>query len=426
VNGTRSDEDDGRTPATSGPFGCIADDYTGATDVASGLRRHGLRTVLRFGEPPPDAAAAAADAIVVALKTRTAAPEDAVARSLAAQRWLDAQGARCIYFKYCSTFDSSERGNIGPVADALLDAVGAHMAVVCPASPEHGRTIYQGHLFVWDQPLAESPMRHHPLTPMTDSNLLRLLSRQTPHPVGLVAHDVVRQGAGAVAARLAALDAEGVRYAVVDAVSDDDLGAVAAACATSRLVTGAAGLAWTLGRLAGRMGAEAAAREAPLPHGPALILAGSCSAATLEQVGIARDRVPSLKLDPRGAAHDFGGDAIRWFDEHFDGRPLLVYSSAPPEERRNGSADVAARVEAALAALASHAVARGVRRLVVAGGETSGAVVDALGIRSVTVAGEEDTGVPWLVHAQPSLALLLKSGNLGRPDLFLRAVEGAA
>jgi 3-dehydrotetronate 4-kinase len=410
-------------------LGCIADDYTGGTDVASALRREGLGTVLLFGPPRPDWGAGDADAVVVALKSRNLPPAEAVAVSLAAQRWLREQGTGRLYFKYCSTFDSTDEGNIGPVADALLEAAGVSFTVVCPTSPEHGRTVYQGHLFVGDRLLSESSMRHHPLTPMTDPDLVRVLGRQTRHRVALVPSQVVGQGPGAVAAACRRLRDDGVRFAVTDAVDDRDLAAVATACRDLPVVTGAAGLIRLLAQSAReqpREGPPSRREAATLPGGPALILAGSSSAATLEQVARARSRYPSYRLDPAATPDpdDLRAKAVDWMGRHLERGTVLVYASAPPTERATATAAAARAIELAMAELARAAVGRGVRRIVVAGGETSGAVVDGLGVDRVVVAREEDRGVPWLVTDGPApLALLLKSGNFGHPDLLVQAAE---
>jgi uncharacterized protein YgbK (DUF1537 family) len=414
-------------------LGCIADDYTGGTDVASALRREGLGTVLLFGPPRRDWTAAGVDAVVVALKSRNLPPDEAVAVSLAAQRWLRTQAIAQLYFKYCSTFDSTDDGNIGVVADALLEAAGAPLTVVCPTSPEHGRTVYQGHLFVRDTLLSHSSMRHHPLTPMTDSNLVRVLGRQTPHRVDLVPAQVVRQGPRAVAAALARLRRQGVRFAVTDALDDDDLAAVATATRELPVVTGAAGLVRLLGAAArptaaGSAAAAGAAEAGRLPGGPALILAGSSSARTLEQVALARSRYPAFRLDPAATPDpgDLEAKAVDWMRQRLERGTVLVYASAPPAERGAATATAARSIELTMAELARDAVRRGVRRIVVAGGETSGAVVDGLGIDRVVVAREEDRGVPWvLTSSSPPLALLLKSGNFGRPDLLVRAAEAS-
>ncbi|MEV6811848.1 3-oxo-tetronate kinase [Micromonospora sp. NPDC051296] len=418
----------------AGPvLGCIADDYTGGTDVAAALRRAGLRTVLLFGAPQAGRRLPPCDAVVVALKSRTVAAPDAVAQSVNVQRWLREQGVGRLYFKYCSTFDSTDAGNIGPVADALLDAAGAPMTLICPASPEHGRTVYRGHLFVGDIPLSESPMRHHPLTPMTDANLVRVMSRQTSHRVGLLPLDVVRAGHQAVTARLAQLRADAVRHVVVDATDDTDLDVVATAAASFAVLTGGAGLARAVGAAARGVRQDEYRHPVALPAGPGLVLAGSCSAATLAQVDHARTAFPSHRLDPAATPDpdELLATATAWLREHIEAAPLMLYSSAPVEQRRAavaalgpGTAEI---LEQTLGALARTAVALGVRRLVVAGGETSGAVVSALGVDAVVVADEEDRGVPWCLTPEPPvLGLLLKSGNFGRPDLLVRAVKGAA
>ena len=414
-------------------IGCIADDYTGGTDVAAALRRGGLRTVLLFGVPAADRSVPPCDAVVVALKSRTILPADAVSQSLRVQRWLTGLGTEQIYFKYCSTFDSTDAGNIGPVADALLDEAGVATTLICPASPEHGRTVYQGHLFVHGRLLSESSMAHHPLTPMTDPDLVRVLGRQTPHRVGLLRLDVVREGARAARAELARLTADGVRHVVADATGDDDLLVLAEAAGDLPVLTGGAGLARAVGSLASPGPQVSEDVRAGLPPGPAVVLAGSCSAATLEQVARAGAAFPSHRLDPVATPdeQDLLGSATSWLEENAGRGPVLVYSSAPGAERAAALAAMGPRtaeiLERTLGSLARTAVALGVRRVVVAGGETSGAVVAALGVDSVVVRGEEDTGVPWCVTTgSPSIALLLKSGNFGSPDLLVRAVEGAA
>ncbi|EFL28002.1 type III effector HopAN1 [Streptomyces himastatinicus ATCC 53653] len=413
-------------------IGCIADDFTGGTDVAAAFRRAGLRTALVFGTP--DAATplpADCDAAVIALKSRSAPAAEAVDASLAAQRWLSSRGAAQIYVKYCSTFDSTPKGNIGPVTDALLDAMGATVTLACPASPPNGRTVYQGHLFVHDQLLSDSPLRHHPLNPMTDSSLPRLLAAQSPHPVGLISLPTVRRGADAVREALLAHQRDGVRHVIADALTDDDLAVLGAAAHELPVVTGAAGLAEGLGRAHPRP--DTATTEPPPPGGRAAVLAGSCSARTLEQIArFQAAGLPSHHLDVLAAAagRDVVADALAWFDAQDPGLPALVHASAPPHEleevqRELGVAEAAARVEGLLGALAAALVDRGVRRLLVAGGETSGAVTTALDIRTVLVGGEADPGVPWThaTTAHGDLALMLKSGNFGAQDLFVRALK---
>ncbi|MGN9822008.1 3-oxo-tetronate kinase [Streptomyces sp. SD11] len=412
-------------------IGCIADDFTGGTDVAAAFRRAGLRTALVFGIPDDTTVLPAdCDAAVVALKSRSTPADEAVGDSLAAQRWLWAKGAAQVYFKYCSTFDSTPKGNIGPVTDALMDAAGAGVTLHCPASPPNGRTVYQGHLFVHDQLLSDSPLRHHPLNPMTDPVLVRLLSAQTLHQVALIDRPTVRQGVEAVREALVAHQQVGVRHVIADALTDDDLAVLGAAALELPVVAGAAGLAEGLGHA---YPAVATAAPEPLPRGGrAAVLAGSCSARTLEQIAqfYAAD-LPSLHLDVLAAAtgRDVTGEALAWYDAQDDDRPVLIYASASPEElaavqAQLGVAEAAAQVEDLLGTLASHLVDRGVRRLLVAGGETSGAVTTALGVRAVLVGEEADPGVPWTYAAteKGDLALMLKSGNFGAPDLFTRAL----
>jgi uncharacterized protein YgbK (DUF1537 family) len=416
-------------------LGAVADDFTGATDLCNMLVRNGMRTVQLIGVPRPDLELPEVDAVTVALKSRTCPAKEAVAASLEALDWLRRQGARQILFKYCSTFDSTEEGNIGPVGDALADRLAAPIAIACPAFPETGRTIYLGHLFVGEALLSDTHMRHHPLTPMTDSNLVRVLGRQTPRRVGLVARGSVRRGAAAIRDRLAELRHEGCRWAIVDCLEDDDLLAIGEAVADHPLVTGGSGVAMGLPanfRRAGLLperGAEAAAL--PTVAGPELVLAGSCSAATLGQVEAFRAERPSRRLDPVALARGAElAEVVAWALAHLASGPVLIYASAPPEEVRRvqgelGRDRAGAVVEEAMARLARELVAAGVRRLVVAGGETSGAVVQALGIEGLAIGPQIDPGVPATVTIGrgPRLALALKSGNFGRRDFFRHALE---
>jgi len=414
-------------------LGCIADDFTGATDLASMLVRAGMRTVQTIGIPsrPLDDAP---DAVVVALKSRTIPAPEAVAASLAALAWLRAQGAKQFYFKYCSTFDSTDAGNIGPVADALLDALGAKLTIACPAFPTNKRTIYLGHLFVGDVLLSDSPMRDHPLTPMRDANLVRVLGRQTKRKVGLVPHATVAQGAEAIRAAFAKLEGESVAHAVVDAIDDSDLMAIGAASRDLALVTAGSGVALGLPqnfRAAGLLPARADAAALPDVKGAAAVLSGSCSAATRKQVALMAGTHTAVALDPFAGA---GPDAIanaalaRVAGDLAASRPFLVYSTAEPAQvaevqTRLGRDRAAALIEQAFGVLAERLVERGVRRLVVAGGETAGAVVQALGVESLAIGPAIDPGVPWTTaRGRTTLALALKSGNFGSDDFFLKSL----
>jgi 3-dehydrotetronate 4-kinase len=416
-------------------LGVVADDFTGATDVANNLVRAGLRVVQTIGVPAPDAEpVGGVDALVVALKSRTAPVDEAVAQSLAAGRWLRGQGARQLYFKVCSTFDSTPRGNIGPVTEALMALTGAAFVPVTPAFPENGRTVFKGHLFVGDLLLSDSPMRQHPLTPMTDANLLRVLQPQLAHErVGLIEHVVVTQGAEAIAQRAQALAGAGQRIAIVDAVDDAALHHLAAACAEWPLVVAGSGLALGLPRRWGFVPrAEAAAL--PPPQGHAAIVSGSCSAASNAQVadfiaaGGAAYAVDALRV---AAGHDVAAEAIAWAAPRLGRAPVLIYATAAPEvvravQQRLGAEHAGALIERTLAAVAAGLVRQGVRRLVVAGGETSGACVQALGVRQLRIGPQIDPGVPWChaAHtAHGALHLALKSGNFGGVDFFRRAFE---
>jgi uncharacterized protein YgbK (DUF1537 family) len=414
-------------------LGCIADDFTGATDLANTLTRHGMRIMQIIGEPagqPPDT-----DAIVVALKSRTTPAGEAVAQSLAACRWLKQHGARQIYFKYCSTFDSTDKGNVGPVADALLDELGSDFTIACPAFPENGRTIYMGHLFVGQVLLSDSSMRHHPLTPMLDSNLVNVLSRQTPHKTGLVAHRVVKRGAQAIASAFAELRTQGIRHAIVDAIEDSDLVHIGEASATLALVTGGSGAAIGLPENFRRQGLLPK-RDTPNPL-PAVgsggvVLSGSCSAATLSQVAVMSAKYPSRAIDVAELAagkEKVTSDIVEWALSKLSTSPVLIYASAPPEQvsetqTRFGREQAGAMVENAIAAIAKGLAGAGVRRFVVAGGETSGAVVSALGIKGLEIGAQISPGVPaTLSYGEPRYALALKSGNFGGPDFFREALE---
>jgi uncharacterized protein YgbK (DUF1537 family) len=416
-------------------LGAIADDFTGATDLANTLVRGGMRCVQTIGVPG-GALDAAADAVVVALKSRTIPAHAAVAQSLDALRWLQAQGAEQIYFKYCSTFDSTPKGNIGPVTDALLDALhgkGQGFTIACPAFPTNQRTVFKGHLFVGDVLLSDSGMRQHPLTPMTDANLVRVLQAQTTRKVGLVAHEVVAQGPAAIAKRFDALRADGIGIAVLDAISDADLMQIGIALAGMKLVTAGSGIAMGLPQNWRARGADV--QSLPAVSGRTAVVSGSCSVATNAQVRHFREQGrPALQIDPMAlaAGDDAVHRALAWCDAQGDG-PMLVYATAEPAavqrvQAELGVARAGELVEHALARIARGLVERGVRRLVVAGGETSGAVVQALGITQLMIGAQIDPGVPWTAARSPAcngewLHLALKSGNFGSTDFLTKAFK---
>ena len=417
-------------------LGAIADDFTGATDLCNTLVRRGMRTVQLIDVPAPGTEVAAAEAVVVALKSRTIPAAAAIEKSLAALGWLRKAGARQILFKYCSTFDSTDAGNIGPVAEALMEALGAEFTLFCPAFPEAGRTIYRGYLFVGDVLLSESGMRDHPLTPMRDPSLVRVLQRQTRGRVGLVPVATVARGAEAIGTAFAELRRHGYRHTIVDAIEDRHLEEIGAAAADFALITGGSGIALGLPenfRRRGLLDAGISADRLPAIAGAAAVLSGSCSPATLAQVAYMTDRAPVFTVDPIAIAEGrpVADEALDWAKPLLGNGPVLVSATAPPDkvaevQSRLGRDHAGALVEETLAAIARGLAALGTRRFVIAGGETAGAVVQALGVTGLRIGRQIDPGVPWTVSlpgslGEPALALALKSGNFGAPDFFLRA-----
>jgi 3-dehydrotetronate 4-kinase len=419
-------------------LGCIADDLTGATDLALMLTRAGMRTVQVMGVPDASADFEGFDAVVVALKSRTNPASEAVAWSLQAADVLLARGAKQIFFKYCSTFDSTEKGNIGPVAEALLEKLGGGIALACPAFPANKRSIYMGNLFVGDVLLAESPMKDHPLTPMRDSNLVRVLQSQTKLPVGLIPFATVDQGRAAIADAFRTLSAAGKRLCIVDAITDQHLMEIGAAAADHKLITGGSGVAMGLPAnfiAQGLMKASTGIKRMAAPKGRQLIISGSCSEATRSQVKAAiAARIPAFEVDARaiGQGKLSADEIVSWAKKQPASGPILIYSSADPVrvaeiQKEFGRDEAGAMVERVLAAAAKALCADGFKRVIVAGGETSGAVVGALGVGAIEIGPEISPGVPWTLSrdGQP-LALALKSGNFGGPDFFLSAWDHLA
>lgn len=411
-------------------LGVIADDVTGATDIASTLVNQGLRVTQVLGVPGGSFDLGEAQVIVVALKSRTNAATEAVAWSLQALHWLRAQGAEQIVFKYCSTFDSTADGNIGPVADALMNELDARFAFVCPAFPDNRRTVYQGHLFVGDALLSESSMKDHPLTPMRDASLLRLLRAQSTKPVGLITHDIVSQGTEAIEHAVNELIKQGVSYGVVDVLSNADLRAIGKVAANHSLVTGGSAIAAGLARNFRQVLPQTqnvTARRAP--GGRALVIAGSCAEATRRQIAAVQNTWPHRKIDLDALQRDPSGiDAVvNWAIEQDMQLPVLIYASSTPAEvkamqDRYGIENAGAMVEAVLSEVAHKLVAAGFRRLIVAGGETSAAVLSALDVEALRIGAQIDPGVPWTsTLTERPLMLALKSGNFGGDDFFSRA-----
>jgi uncharacterized protein YgbK (DUF1537 family) len=425
------------TTSTARPLlGCIADDFTGATDLANMLVRGGMRTVQSIGIPSAEVAAGLdADAIVIALKSRTTPAAEAVEQSLAALAWLREQGCEQIFFKYCSTFDSTAAGNIGQVSEALLAALGSDFTLACPAFPENGRTIFRGHLFVQDQLLSESGMQNHPLTPMTDANLVRVLQSQTRLNVGLLRYDTIAHGAEQVRARIAELRAQGVGMAIADALSDSDLYTLGTACADLPLLTGGSGLALGLPenfRRAGKL-RDLDASKLPAVSGGEVVLAGSASIATNGQVAAWLEAGrPALRIDPLALAAGEPVVAQALTFARDNQQTVLIYATCSPDEVKSvqqqlGVEQAGSLVENAFGDIAQGLLQSGVRRFVIAGGETSGAVVQALGVQLLQIGAQIDPGVPATVSSTDEpLALALKSGNFGGRDFFSKALNQLA
>jgi len=411
-------------------LGCIADDFTGATDLANNLVRAGMRVVQTIGVPT-EPLSAEVDAVVVALKSRTIAPQDAIDQSLQALQWLQGQGAQQIYFKYCSTFDSTAQGNIGPVTEALMHALQTDFTIATPAFPDNGRTVFKGYLFVGDVLLNESGMQHHPLTPMVDANLVRVMQAQCKSKVGLLSHKTIAQGTASIGQEINNLKQQGVRIAIVDAVSNDDLMRLGPALKGMPLVTAGSGVAIGLPQNFG-LSPTPQASVLPKASGLQAVVSGSCSQATNRQVAhfIASGR-PSFLIDPlhlKGSWEDLVQEALAWAQGHLSTGPVLVYSTATPEsvqavQSQLGVEAAGHQVEQALAAIARGLLQQGVHQLVLAGGETSGACVQALSIEQLQIGPQIDPGVPWC-HAHTPMGgvhITLKSGNFGTDDFFTKA-----
>ncbi|MBY5355792.1 four-carbon acid sugar kinase family protein [Rhizobium leguminosarum] len=418
-------------------LGSVADDYTGASDLANTLTKNGLRTVQTVGIPDPSLALPDVDAVVVSLKIRSVPASDAVAAAASAERWLRRRGAGHVLYKICSTFDSTDAGNIGPVTEALSEAAGGGLVLVTPAFPETGRTVYLGHLFVGGQPLNESPLKDHPLNPMHDANLVRVLTRQSRNAVGLIDLTTITAGPGAVKARLDALRAAGVTAVIADAIFERDLETLGEVALETPVSTGASGLGLGLARALLRSGrissGDATTADAIRPVGGlSAIVAGSCSKATLHQLDIAERSMPVLRLDPERllAGPDEIAAAISWAGDRISAGPVVIAASAAPEtvsrlQSLYGREASGHAIETATSIITAELVERGVRRLVVAGGETSGAAVDRLAIPAFLIGPEIAPGVPVLRtigNAQGDMLLALKSGNFGGEDFFTAAL----
>jgi uncharacterized protein YgbK (DUF1537 family) len=413
-------------------LGCIADDFTGATDLANNLVRSGMRTLQTIGIPETSNVAQV-DAVVVSLKTRTIPVDKAIEQALSALAWLKASGAQQIYFKYCSTFDSTANGNIGPVAEALMKALDTDFTIATPAFPENKRFVFQGHLFLGDQLLNESGMQNHPLTPMHDSNLVRVLQSQSELPIGLIDHQCVNEGSQSIGVKFQELRLNSIGIAIVDAISNRDLFEIGRACKSLPLVTGASGIA--IGLPQNFSLSEAGKAEIlPAATGFQAILSGSCSQASNAQVAtFIKAGLPAYQINPLHLANnpETIQHAIDWAIDHIQQGPALIYSTADPDavkaiQNQLGITEAGNLIENALAAIARGLVTAGVRQLIVAGGEVSGACVQALGIKQLQIGSQIDPGVPWCyadseIIDNQGIHLALKSGNFGTPDFFLKS-----
>jgi len=412
-------------------LGCIADDFTGATDLANNLVRNGMRVTQTIGIPEHDLNTDL-DAVVVALKSRNLEPEDAVAQSLEALEYLLAQGAQQIFFKYCSTFDSTPKGNIGPVTEALMAALGSDFTIATPAFPDNGRSVFKGYLFVGDQLLSESGMRDHPLTPMTDSNLVRVMQAQCAYRVGLIEYQDILAGVEAVSSKISRLKSSNIKIAIMDALTNDDLYRIAPALKDLPLITGGSGIAIGLPANFG-LCAHPESSKLPPASGYRAIVSGSCSQATNLQVdhfknlGGATFAVDPLVLNQK-SIEELLKEILAWAKVNLSLGSVLIYSSASPEKVKKvqsllGVQEAGSAVENLLGLVAQGLIDLGVGQLLVAGGETSGACVKALGIDQMQIGQQIDPGIPWCyaVTRNKPLHLALKSGNFGAPEFFTNA-----
>ncbi len=412
-------------------LGVIADDFTGATDIAGFLVAGGVKTIQTNGVPSPDFTGEA-DAYVISLKSRSCPVEEAVSDSLAALAWLQEHGCGQFYFKYCSTFDSTEKGNIGPVTDALMAALGTKLTIICPSLPVNGRTLYKGYLFVNDELLHESGMRNHPVTPMRDSKIERVMESQSKGKAVSIYSDVIDQGDQVLSRYLDAAEEEGYSYAVLDSLYQEHLEVIARAVVDMPLVTGGSGLAAAMAATSGADGKDKdlASRAGRPSQAKSVIFAGSCSQATNRQVNLYAEGAPSVKIDVERCVADgasYAEEILQWLLDHMDGEDApLLYATKPPEELAEmkekfapGVAEEA--IEGLFGYLASELFAAGVKNFISAGGETSGKIVQALGIKAFFIGPQIDPGVPWVKAVDQDVFLALKSGNFGTDDFFSKA-----
>jgi len=414
-------------------LGCVADDFTGASDVASFLANNGIKTVLFNGIPTePISEENDCQAVVVALKTRTEETSHAVAESLAACKWLKEQGAGQLFIKYCSTFDSTRTGNIGPIADAVMKMEEAPYTILCPALPVNKRKVRDGRLYVNDIPLDESPMRNHPLTPMWDSRLSELMKEQSPYPVFNLTADWYERPEEA-AKLIESYKAEHKHfYLVPDYYEDGHDKNIIELFGDLPVLTGGSGLMTALAdKYKKEYGIKDGERISDSAKGGAVLLAGSCSVATLGQIADYQEKGgKSFRIYPKQLLNgEQSAEDILNFIRRNKGEAVLVYSSAPADELKKmqeegGREEVAALLEKTMAQLAEAVVKEGITRVIVAGGETSGAVTKQLGFSSYHIGSSIAPGVPVMIPLEnEKIRLVLKSGNFGQTDFFVRALK---
>ncbi|EGR0635216.1 membrane protein [Vibrio vulnificus] len=411
-------------------LGVIADDFTGATDIAGFLVENGMRTVQLNGIPKQEVDISA-DAVVISLKSRSCPVDEAINDSVAALKWLQANGCQQFYFKYCSTFDSTAEGNIGPVTDALLAELNEDFTIVCPALPVNGRTVYNGHLFVFQDLLSDSGMRNHPVTPMTDSSLIRMMDAQSQGSSGLVNFQVIEQGSQAVSERFETLKQQGVRYAVVDAFNADHLVTLGQAAKSLKLVTGGSGLAVGIAKnWAELLADQSDAKKAGNPtKAPTVVFSGSCSVMTNQQVAVYKQQAPHFAIDVKACLTDeaYSNHVFDWVMTNIDSEfAPLVYATAEATalkaiQEEFGAQASSHAVEQFFSKLAIKLQQHGVKNFIVAGGETSGVVTQSLAVTGFHIGPQIAPGVPWVKSIDGELSLALKSGNFGDERFFAKA-----
>jgi uncharacterized protein YgbK (DUF1537 family) len=413
-------------------LGVIADDFTGATDIAGFLVENGMRTIQLNGIPTADIEIQA-DAVVISLKSRSCPVDEAISSSLAALEWLKQRGCQQYYFKYCSTFDSTAKGNIGPVTDALLDALDEKFTIICPALPVNGRTVFNGHLFVLGELLSDSGMKNHPVTPMSDSSLMRLMDNQSAGKTGLVNYQSIEQGPEKVIESFSALQKSAKRYAVVDAFNASHLDILGKAVSQLNLLTGGSGLAAGIAKnWSAHLSDQSSAKKAGYPAAEkTIILSGSCSVMTNQQVANYITQAPYFALDIKACLenNNYLEQVFNWVVAHLDA-PLapIVYATSSTDTLKEiqslYDAEASSQcVEQFFSQLALQLKEYGIKNFIIAGGETSGVVTQSLAVDAFYIGPQIAPGVPWVKSVTGELSLALKSGNFGDQHFFTTAQE---